>query len=128
MNFKTLKKLISCALPAWLLLGSGQNLIGSARFWSVPARFWSVLVGSCYIKYDCIRKKSTTTICAVVLRTGKLFLFRYLTPLDRMFKLKSDTFEISGSNGNHSNEIGYFKIYLWTKRSRLFLVPFKFSY
>ena len=53
MNFKTVKKLISCALPAWLLLGSGQNLIGSARFWSVPARFWSVLVGSCYIKYDC---------------------------------------------------------------------------
>ena len=51
MNFKTVKKLISCALPAWLLLGSGQNLIGSARFWSVPARFWSVLVGSCYIKY-----------------------------------------------------------------------------
>ena len=42
MKFKTVKKLISCALPAWLLLGSGQNLIGSARFWSVPARFWSV--------------------------------------------------------------------------------------
>ena len=51
MNFKTVKKLISCALPAWLLLGSGQNLLGSARFCSVPARFWSVLVGSCYIKY-----------------------------------------------------------------------------
>ena len=51
MNFKTVKKLISCALPAWLLLGSGQNLLGSGRFWSVPARFWSVLVGSCYIKY-----------------------------------------------------------------------------
>ena len=32
MNFKTVKKLISCALPAWLLLGSGQNLIGSGRF------------------------------------------------------------------------------------------------
>ena len=52
MKFKTVKKLISCALPAWLLLGSGQNLLGSARFWSVPARFWSVLVGSCYIKYE----------------------------------------------------------------------------
>ena len=51
MIFKTVKKLISCALPAWLLLGSGQNLIGSGRFWSVPARFWSVLVCSCYIKY-----------------------------------------------------------------------------
>ena len=39
MNFKTVKKLISCALPAWLLLGSGQNLLGSARI-------CSVLVGS----------------------------------------------------------------------------------
>ena len=43
MNFKTVKRLISCALPAWLLLGSGQYLIGSARFLVGSHRF---LVGS----------------------------------------------------------------------------------
>ena len=43
MNFKTVNNFISCALPGWLLLGSGQYLVGSARFCSVPARF---LVGS----------------------------------------------------------------------------------
>ena len=44
MNFKTVKKLISCALPAWLLLGSGQNLLGSARFLLGSGRFWWVHV------------------------------------------------------------------------------------
>ena len=44
MNFKTVKKLISCALPACLLLGSGQNLIGSARFLLGSGRFWWVHV------------------------------------------------------------------------------------
>ena len=44
MNFKTVKKLISCALPAWLLLGSGQNLPGSGRFLLGSGRFWWVHV------------------------------------------------------------------------------------
>ena len=39
MNFNTVKKRISYALLGWLLIGSGQYLLG----------FWSVLVGSCNI-------------------------------------------------------------------------------
>ena len=62
MNFKTVKKLISCALPAWLLLGSGQNLIGSGRFWSVPARFWWVHVISSTLRDDAFERFNFLTI------------------------------------------------------------------
>ena len=96
MNFKTVKKRISCALPAWLLLDSGQNLIGSGRFW------WVHVISSTAIQMSKEHLSETLDKFLIVLRQsllGKPKQRRQLSkdsaqyPLAPTSTAKKDTFQ-----------------------------------